>query len=60
MNSGNIDLDWVDPDDAPEMTKEDLARGVWAINGKVVSQIEGKTAFAQKLREIKELGKQEE
>jgi hypothetical protein len=27
---------------------------------KVVSQIEGKTAFAQKLREIKELGKQEE
>jgi hypothetical protein len=57
MSSKNIDLNWVNPDDAPELSKEDMARGVWTINGKVVSQMEGKAAFTQKLREIKELGK---
>jgi len=42
--------EWVDPDDAPEITAEDLKRGTWAINGKVVSEKEGREAFAKKLR----------
>jgi uncharacterized protein (DUF4415 family) len=46
----NIAKEWVDPDDAPEITAEDLKRGIWAINGKVVSEKEGREAFAKKLR----------
>ena len=46
----NTPLEWVDPDDAPELTDEDLARAVWTIGGKVVSEQEGRAAFAKKLR----------
>lgn len=37
---------WIDPDDAPEVTAEDLKRGEWGINGKIVSEAEGRNAFA--------------
>jgi uncharacterized protein (DUF4415 family) len=46
----NIPSKWVDPDDAPELTDEDLARAVWRIGGTVVSEKEGREAFAKKLR----------
>ena len=46
----NTVKEWVDPDDAPEITAEDLKRGIWAINGKVVSEKEGREAFVKKLR----------
>lgn len=46
----NIASGRVDPDDAPEITAEDLHRGVWSIDGKIVSREEGRAAFAKKLR----------
>ncbi|CAM3694438.1 BrnA antitoxin family protein [Polynucleobacter antarcticus] len=46
----NISSEWVDPDDAPELRDEDLARAVWTLGGKVVSEEEGRAAFAKKLR----------
>jgi len=36
---------WVDPDDAPELTEEDFARGTWRIGDKVVSRQEAKAAM---------------
>ncbi|MHB1014353.1 MAG: BrnA antitoxin family protein [Desulfurivibrionaceae bacterium] len=41
---------WVDPDDAPELTGEEMDRGVWRIGDKVVSPEKGKAAFAEALR----------
>lgn len=43
---------WIDPDDAPEITGADLKRGLWAINGKIVSEAEGRSAFASRLKDI--------
>jgi uncharacterized protein (DUF4415 family) len=37
---------WADPDDAPELTEEDFARGTWRIGDNVVSRQEAKTAIA--------------
>jgi uncharacterized protein (DUF4415 family) len=34
----------------PELTDKDLARGVWKIGGKVVSNAEGKAAFRATLK----------
>jgi hypothetical protein len=51
MNVGNLNPEWIDPDDAPEITAEDLRHGIWAIDGKVVSENEGRNAFAKRLRE---------
>ena len=45
---------WIDPDDAPELTDADLRRGVWSINGKIVSEAEGRAAFALRLKAIDE------
>jgi hypothetical protein len=45
---------WIDPDDASEVTAEDLKRGVWSIDGAIVSEKEGRAAFAMKLKEITE------
>jgi hypothetical protein len=50
MNAGNLNSKWVDPDDAPEITAEDLKRGIWTIDGKIVSENEGRDAFVKKLR----------
>lgn len=44
--------EWIDPDDAPEITEEDLKRGIWAINRRIVSGAEGRAAFAERLRDI--------
>jgi uncharacterized protein (DUF4415 family) len=43
---------WVDPDDAPELTGKEMDRPdvVWSIGGRQVSQEEGKTAFRQMLK----------
>ena len=41
---------WVDPDDAPELTDEDFARGVWMIGDQVVSKEEAQAAIKEKLR----------
>jgi len=30
---------WVDPDDAPELTDEDFARGVWFEGGETVEEV---------------------
>ena len=46
----NTSSEWVDPDDASELTDEELARAVWKIGGKVVSEKEGREAFAKRLR----------
>jgi uncharacterized protein (DUF4415 family) len=46
----SIKKNLVDPDDAPELTGEELDRGVWRIKNKVVSPEKGKAAFAEKLR----------
>lgn len=51
MSAGNLNPEWHDPDDAPEITAEDLKRGIWAIDGKVVSENEGRAAFTRKLQE---------
>ena len=51
MSAGNLNPEWVDPDDAPEITAEDLKRGIWAIDGKVVSENEGRAGFTRKLQE---------
>ena len=50
VKTKNIAREWIDPDDALEVTVEDLKRGVWSIDGKVVSEREGREAFAKKLR----------
>ena len=42
--------EWNDPDDAPEITAEDLKRGTWTVDGKIVSQKEGRDAFVKRLR----------
>jgi uncharacterized protein (DUF4415 family) len=46
----NTPSEWVDPDDASELTDEELARAVWKIGGRVVSEKEGREAFAKRLR----------
>ena len=51
MSGGNSNPEWLDPDDAPEITAEDLKRGVWMIGRKVVSENEGRAAFTSKLQE---------
>lgn len=42
--------EWLDPDDASELTEEDLKRGIWKIKGRIVSEAEGRAAFAERLR----------
>ncbi len=51
----NTDPDWVDPDDAPELTAADLDRPdlVWRADGKVVNETAGKAAFAAMLKKHK-------
>ena len=51
MSGGNSNPEWLDPDDAPEITADDLKRGIWAIDGKVVSENEGRAVFTRKLQE---------
>jgi len=37
---------WTDPDDAPQVTEDDLARGAWQLDGKELRPAQGK-ALAQ-------------
>ena len=46
----NTPIEWIGPDDAPELTDEDLARAVWRIGGVLVSEKEGREAFTKRLR----------
>ena len=48
------DYTWIDSDDAPELTQEDLKRDIWSIDGQMVSEAEGRAAFAKKLKENSE------
>jgi uncharacterized protein (DUF4415 family) len=50
--SGVTGKNWVDPDDAPELTGEELDRpdGKWRVGGREVSPEEGKAAFRGLLR----------
>jgi uncharacterized protein (DUF4415 family) len=41
---------WVDPEDAPELTDADFARGTWTIGEQVVSKEVAQAAIAKKLR----------
>lgn len=43
---------WIDPDDATELTDAELKRAVWSINGIIVSEAEGRAAFASRLKDI--------
>ena len=45
---------WIDPDDATELTDAELKRAVWSINGIIVSEAEGRAAFASRLKDITE------
>ena len=38
---------WVDPDDAPELTKEDFQRGNWKIGEQVVTRHEAQATIAR-------------
>jgi len=40
-------------DDIPELTDEDLKRGVWKIGARVVSEAEGRAAFSAALKKQK-------
>ena len=42
--------EWVDPDDAPELTKEWFDKAVWSVGGKVVSEQEGRAAMRLHMR----------
>lgn len=52
MSKENLNEHWIDSDDAPELTKGVLKKGVWTRNGIVLTEAEGRTAFAQKLKEM--------
>lgn len=52
--TNNTPVEWIDPDDVPELTEEDLKRGIWKINGRIVSEAEGRAAFALELKDIAE------
>lgn len=45
MNTKRKHSDWVDPDDAPELTREDLRKATWRIGDKVVSRTEARHAI---------------
>lgn len=47
--SANSGQPWVDPDDAPELTDEMLARGKWRVGGKEVPEAEGRAAMRKAL-----------
>ncbi len=38
---------WADPDDAPELTEEDFARGIWRVGDSVVSRQEAQAVIAK-------------
>lgn len=45
--------EWVDPDDAPELTDADMTRATWKIGDKDVSEAEGRAAFAKAMKKQK-------
>lgn len=55
MSGENSTKDWIDPDDALDLTKDDLKRGVWTHGGVLLTEAEGREAFAQKFKELKSL-----
>lgn len=51
MNAKSQDTPaWTDPDDAPELTEEMLAKGVWRIGEKIVPRAQGQAAARAQLR----------
>lgn len=52
VKSSTIETSWVDPDDAPELTGDEMNRpdAVWSIEGQQVTPDEGKAAFRKILK----------
>ena len=48
--SSNSSGDWVDPDEAPELTEEWFATAVWKEGDKTISKDEGEAVFCKALR----------
>ncbi len=46
----NTPSTWVDPDDAPELTDEDFARGVWRIGDRIVPREEAQAHAREQMR----------
>lgn len=40
---------WVDPDDAPELTGADFARGIWRIGDKLVTREQAQAEIARRV-----------
>ncbi len=49
-NKSDMAETWVDPDDAPEVTEADIARGRWYIGGTEIPAEAGRAAFTKALR----------
>lgn len=45
MNAKHKHSAWVDPDDAPELTREDLRKATWRIGDKMVTRDEAQRAI---------------
>ena len=45
----NTHQEWVDPDDAPELTEDDFARGTWMVGDNVVTRQEAQAAIAVRM-----------
>lgn len=48
--SKDLASNWVDPDDAPELTEADLKLGTWRIGDRVVSPAKAREAIARRGR----------
>ena len=46
MSGENSTKDWIDPDDALDLTKDDLKRGVWTHGGVLLTEAEGRERVA--------------
>ena len=44
--SKRVSTPWVDPDDAPDLSDMDPAKGVWSVGGHVVTPEEGMASMA--------------
>jgi uncharacterized protein (DUF4415 family) len=52
MNANKLasKVEWIDPDDAPELTDEFFDNATWSIGDRIVSMEEGRSAMKEALR----------
>jgi uncharacterized protein (DUF4415 family) len=55
----NSSSNWVDPDDAPELSDADFTRGTWCVQGKAVGIAEVRAALNARGRPKAEMPKQQ-